>query len=219
MFKFLQKSQNKAFTLAEVLIVLGIIGIIAEMTIPTLMNNVQNQVFRTAYKKAYSMAAQALLQCSADNSCVERTGWTDATNNTTNWNAFMSKFKVIKYCDGSSTPLSGCWDTTGEQYNNSTSPVNANPSFVDASGMVWVQGSSTGFSVITGDVFVDTNGFKRPNKFGQDRFRIFFVTADGSIGTPGLPIKVKPDSDYTSYDATYCKYPPCYYKSWILGAN
>lgn len=208
-----------AFTLAEVLIVLGIIGVVAEMTIPTLMNNFQDQVFKTSYKKAYSLAAQAVLQCSADNSFMERTGWTDATNNTANWNAFMAKFKVVKTCDGGSTPLSQCWDITGEQFNNSSAPVNANPGFVDASGMAWVQGSSNGYSTITGDVFVDTNGFKKPNKFGHDRFRIYFVTADGAIATPGLPIKVKSDPDFVNSDPTYCKYPPCYYTSWLLGAK
>ena len=41
-----------AFTLAEVLITLGIIGIVAEMTIPTLMNNVQDQAFKAAWKKS-----------------------------------------------------------------------------------------------------------------------------------------------------------------------
>jgi len=33
------------FTLAEVLIVVGIIGMIANMTIPTLMQDIQNETF------------------------------------------------------------------------------------------------------------------------------------------------------------------------------
>ena len=40
------------FTLAEVLITLVIIGVIAAMTIPTLMNNTNSQEFRSAFKKA-----------------------------------------------------------------------------------------------------------------------------------------------------------------------
>src|SRR5574344_1675094 len=46
--------KKTAFTLAEILIVLGIIGIIAEMTIPTLMENVQKQEYVTALKKFYA---------------------------------------------------------------------------------------------------------------------------------------------------------------------
>lgn len=48
------------FTLAEVLITLVIIGVIAAMTVPTLMNNTNSQEFRSALKKAISGANQAL---------------------------------------------------------------------------------------------------------------------------------------------------------------
>ena len=48
--KNLVKSQRYAgFTLAEVLITLGIIGVVAAMTIPTLMNNIQDVLFKTAF--------------------------------------------------------------------------------------------------------------------------------------------------------------------------
>ena len=48
------------FTLAEVLITLVIIGVIAAMTIPTLLGNTNAQEFRTALKKAISASNQAL---------------------------------------------------------------------------------------------------------------------------------------------------------------
>lgn len=48
------------FTLAEVLITLVIIGVIAAMTVPTLMNNTQGQEYRAALKKAISSLNQAL---------------------------------------------------------------------------------------------------------------------------------------------------------------
>ena len=44
-----------AFTLAEVLIVIGIIGIIAETTIPTLIDNTNKQVAVTQIKKITSI--------------------------------------------------------------------------------------------------------------------------------------------------------------------
>ena len=44
----------KAFTLAEVLITLGIIGVVAALTLPTLIQNHQKQVYVTQLKKAYS---------------------------------------------------------------------------------------------------------------------------------------------------------------------
>lgn len=45
------KNKKTGFTLAEVLITLGIIGIVAQMTIPVLMSNTQKQVVTTQYKK------------------------------------------------------------------------------------------------------------------------------------------------------------------------
>ena len=49
------------FTLAEVLITLGIIGVVAAMTIPTLISNTNGAQFKTAYKKALSTLNQAIL--------------------------------------------------------------------------------------------------------------------------------------------------------------
>jgi len=48
------------FTLAEVLITLGIIGVVAAMTIPTLMNNSSTVEFRSGFKKAIAALNQAV---------------------------------------------------------------------------------------------------------------------------------------------------------------
>ena len=49
------KSFRGGFTLAEVLITLGIIGVVAAMTMPTLLNSTNGAQYRTAYKKALSV--------------------------------------------------------------------------------------------------------------------------------------------------------------------
>jgi len=49
-----------AFTLAEVLITLGIIGVVAAMTMPTLMNQTNGAQYKAAYKKALSALSQAI---------------------------------------------------------------------------------------------------------------------------------------------------------------
>ena len=48
------------FTLAEVLITLGIIGVVAAMTMPTLMNQTNGAQYKAAYKKALSALAQGV---------------------------------------------------------------------------------------------------------------------------------------------------------------
>ena len=49
----------RAFTLAEVLITLGIIGVISALTIPTLIANTNSQRFRAGFKKSLSTLNQA----------------------------------------------------------------------------------------------------------------------------------------------------------------
>ncbi len=53
--------KKAAFTLAEVLITLGIIGVVAAMTIPTISHNIQQAVLKNQFKKFYSTFWQAVV--------------------------------------------------------------------------------------------------------------------------------------------------------------
>ena len=61
-----QKRCKAAFTLAEVLITLGIIGIIAAMTLPSLINKAEKMILKNQFKKTYSILTQALLKSEID---------------------------------------------------------------------------------------------------------------------------------------------------------
>ena len=61
----------KAFTLAEVLITLGIIGIVAAMTMPVLMQKYTNHLTETRLKKFYSIINQAVLMSKNTNGDYE----------------------------------------------------------------------------------------------------------------------------------------------------
>ena len=67
------KLRQAAFTLAEVLITLGIIGVVAALTLPTLIQNHQKQVYVTQLKKAYSTINNAYNKMAADEGVVD---WT-----------------------------------------------------------------------------------------------------------------------------------------------
>lgn len=54
-------SKKSGFTLAEVLITLGIIGVVAAITIPTLASNIQQAVFKNQFKKTFSLLKQAII--------------------------------------------------------------------------------------------------------------------------------------------------------------
>ena len=57
---------KNAFTLAEVLVTLGIIGIVAALTLPTLIANYKKQVYVNQLKKTYSMLEQGFQKMLAD---------------------------------------------------------------------------------------------------------------------------------------------------------
>ncbi|MDR1326830.1 MAG: type II secretion system GspH family protein [Heliobacteriaceae bacterium] len=57
---------KKAFTLAEVLITLGIIGVVAALTIPPLINTYEEAALKSQFKKAYSLMQNSLNKAKAD---------------------------------------------------------------------------------------------------------------------------------------------------------
>lgn len=67
--------QKRGFTLAEVLITLGIIGVVATMTIPTLMSTFAKQRTETQLKAFYSRINQTIKMSIADNGDPD--GWVE----------------------------------------------------------------------------------------------------------------------------------------------
>lgn len=204
--------QKKAFTLAEVLITLGVIGIVAAITIPTLIKNTQDAEFKTAYKKAFSDATNAWNSMANDNVVTERSSAYDTNASLANFTAFMGYFKTTLVCDTDNTK---CWDSTGEKLNN-TIPYNNDYAFIDNSGRAW---SSAWASYAGERIFVDTNGFKGPNHFGKDRWQFYPVLqgcndTSGNCYGAGLPVKLVPAGD-SGYNVWGCQYPPCSPKSWL----
>ena len=59
--------KKAAFTLAEVLITLGIIGIVAAMTLPTLIADYQKKVLETQYKKGVAVLSNGIQMIMAKN--------------------------------------------------------------------------------------------------------------------------------------------------------
>lgn len=58
---------KKAFTLAEILIALGIIGVVAALTMPVLVEKHQKKVFATKVKQTYAILSNALIASVAEN--------------------------------------------------------------------------------------------------------------------------------------------------------
>lgn len=86
------------FTLAEVLITLGIVGVVASMTLPTLNNNVQKQSYEAGAKKAYNIISNAVGMYMVDQGTDDLTE-TPLYNNQDGLRAFVNKyFRVSMDC-------------------------------------------------------------------------------------------------------------------------
>ena len=106
----------RGFTLAEVLITLGIIGVVASMTIPTLMTNISNRQFETGAKKTEATLIQALMMMKANQALMGH-------ETTENFVGELQRYlKISKVCDNSN--LSECYPAeftaNGEDYDLSS---------------------------------------------------------------------------------------------------
>ena len=86
----------RGFTLAEVLITLVIIGVIAAMTIPTLINKTNNHEFVSKLKKVYSTLSNATNQIISEEGSPKE--W--AANNESLYNAYKKHLQIAKDCGG-----------------------------------------------------------------------------------------------------------------------
>lgn len=168
--------QYTAFTLAEVLITLAIIGVVAAMTVPNLLKNTQNTENISAAKKALYVANQAYSTAQIDNGG----GFgADDSQAVAKFNAIKSQLKVIKDCPYGSNAKGQCWSSSGVGLKNwqvtdcgatsNNSYQNDNASFITPDGMFWMlysYSSTTAASYL----FVDVNGNKGPNDWGKDVF-------------------------------------------------
>ena len=86
-----------AFTLAEVLITLGVIGVVAAITMPTLIQNYQKSKTANQLKTVYSIMNQAVKMSEIDNGLI--TEWTFPENNAESIKIFLNKYiaPYLKY--------------------------------------------------------------------------------------------------------------------------
>jgi len=175
----------KAFTLAEVLITLGIIGVVAAITMPVLIQNQRDKENVSRLKKAYSILSQAALY--AQNEYGDFETWNIIDNNQNSTREIFSYFepylKIVRKCDNKP----GCWAKTtksltgqtaqwsgneymGLNYINFTLPDGMNVSYDHCDIKYTFFGLPADIMHSFIIFYVDVNGDKGPNTFGKDVF-------------------------------------------------
>lgn len=198
--------RNSAFTLAEVLITLGIIGIVAAMTLPTIIANARNKQFETALKRSYSVIGQALDMYQAE------TGERIKPGEIGGWGLkpiLMKYLSTVKDCGMGSLDPDACVPNYGldnednsqmyKIYNGKRTlrliPFDDGQFVLNDGSLVFIENPSGGRIYIS----VDVNGYnKNPNRLGQDLF-MFQIDRKGTL----LPMGVE-GTDYYSETDEFC---------------
>ena len=183
----------KGFTLAEVLITLGIIGVVAALVMPNLVANLQRQYFKAKLKKSYSILLNALLEMERDSG--QRVSPTDY-NSVKFIYSFKNYFKLAKDCGmRECVPQTGCNYKTYNKHSEISCGLLDDGQFILLDGSMILLENPSGVSKVL--ISVDVNGYKNlPNILGVDLFT-FQLMSDGRL----LPM----GAEGTSHDETsYC---------------
>jgi prepilin-type N-terminal cleavage/methylation domain-containing protein len=189
----------KGFTLAEILVTLGVIGVIASMTVPTLVQDVQEAQFKAAWKKTFADFSQASKRLATDKAGNLSNVFNGSGNQHDRLKeAFLPYLNYTKLCAaGSATGTNGCWHTTfyklsGQLYSGDWSSMSR---LILNNGVLvaFYLDSLTCIDTRTpnndscGKIFVDINGYRGPNVIGKDIYGGHLVKAGNLIprGTQG----------------------------------
>ena len=191
-----------AFTLAEVLITLGIIGVVAALTMPALISNYKKTVYVNQLKKSVSVIENGFKMILADDGV-------DKLTDTGLWSTFSGDWgrgqqndeftsylgKYFKIIENNVIDLDNY-----KQFNGNSNGYNPRTNFVLEDGIYFMFGDiyknpnslsdenckkAKAFGgnvceVAISSFYIDVNGSKRPNQFGRDTFQ-FMLSNDGRL--------------------------------------
>ena len=186
---------KKGFTLAEVLITLAVIGIVAALTIPVVVHNYQKKALYTQFMKTYNCIATAMSLATADHGDISGWNWggkrwnpnTETYDEIAGDNPFgnyiLPNLKYNKVCEN----FEDCFADSYSLLNGDTSmePDAENPeeytlaselSQYATNPVVLADGATIAVSGSSSDIMfvIDTNGKKGPNVLGRDFFMMYY---------------------------------------------
>lgn len=181
------KNQHIGFTLAEVLITLGIIGIVAEMTIPGLVENFQKTMYVSQLKSNYAIFTQGMKQYLIEQN-VQSFGDTQLFKGTVDLSnpvkvaliddIIKTNFKTVKTCSVGDTSCTNTYTLLNVEA--STNKFDYGHSFCLVNGacynLVFSGQCNPDYNFPSplkancAQVTIDVNGKAPPNKIGRDLF-------------------------------------------------
>ena len=195
-----------AFTLAEVLITLGVIGIVAALTLPTLIANYKKQVIISKLNKVYSTISQAYIFAKNDNGELQDwklENYTESDKDDEDILYYLLPYlKVLRFCGKSEK---GCFPdvrygsigSTGFGVNIDSSKWYSNAILEDGSIISSITYGDNGI------LRVDINGNNPPNTLGIDLFS-FLVLPEKIVPFGVDGVGASSSNDFAINRGDYC---------------
>ena len=208
MKNLIRKSKNyktHGFTLAEVLITLTIIGVIAALTIPNLISKYQKHVFYVGAQKAYNTLTNYIAQRFSKTGCpsgdFECAGFVDNYYNTVGFNIayldgkIINDFGIVKTISASEIREKYPYYTISNGKKQKKTNFIVSTAYITKDGMLWYfDGSHVIGDVMSNPMYVnteisiDTNGpTKGPNVLGLDVVTFVILPIDRNGAKAGIP--------------------------------
>ena len=184
----MNKKNKMGFTLAEVLITLSILGVVAAITIPSVISKYNKHLTEVRFKMAYSMLSKVVDLISAENGKPINTIVDEAMSSGDSINYFNNNYlrKYIKFTKECRPKEANCsifkvgdYNTIktmgGEHINMSVYNTDIIWEYALPNGMFLGINSYNGQSL---PFVVDLNGSKGPNQIGYDIFYFAIYTTE-----------------------------------------
>lgn len=187
-------SHKIAFTLAEVLITLGIIGVVAAMTIPSLITNYQEKQRVSQLKKVYSALSQAFVSALQENGTVDEWGMGSMYDENSHYILASNIKKYLRLSQDcvnmpENEAIKICQQGGIDTKNNEFASIRG---FIYSRAVILSDGTQVTFreyspscdygNYVCGKITIDLNGNKQPNSAGYDQFA-FYIAKDKLIPT------------------------------------
>ncbi|OLA76928.1 MAG: hypothetical protein BHW55_05100 [Candidatus Melainabacteria bacterium 35_41] len=181
----LNSQRRFGFTLAEVLVTLGIIGVVAAMTMPVITSIIEKNVLKSQIKKTYSTLSQVQQKLLYEFDSV-LTDSTDVFGYKAFNTAVIESLKIGKVCKGNAL-ASGCvpkyqgLNIISCPAFNENAVYNIQTVYILSDGSILIPYHMDWRSLW----LVDVNGMKGPNKAGYDLFDVAYDRANKRLEMRG----------------------------------
>ena len=197
-------NKSFAFTLAEVLITLGIIGVVAAMTLPSLITKYKEKELVTSYLRVYSILENAYRRVQGEYGTFEN--WSGATitsnqndgklDSTLSDRKKLYEYMIKPYIEVNEVFLPknsnwdnigtrNCWPEKSKYLDGTPYSSNSNGEYTVRPAVSLKSGECIVLAYNFGDFMVDLNSKKGPNVVGKDQFIFSFDVTKPERIKPG----------------------------------